>query len=168
MSARCLAGFTLLELMITLAVLAILTALAVPSFQTLLERNRLTSATNDLLGAFMMARSNAVTRRVITHVCPSVNGETCVTGTVNWATGWIVTETPTNQAGRIRVDPALHPSLMLPTTFPTNLQAVAFDPAGNARDLVNGATIQLANTNGQRCIRIRPSGQVTTERNACS
>jgi type IV fimbrial biogenesis protein FimT len=97
MSARRLAGFTLLELMITLAVLAILTAIAVPSFQTLLERNRLTSATNDLLGALMMARSNAVTRRVITRVCPSTNASTCATGTVNWATGWIVTEDPTNQ-----------------------------------------------------------------------
>ena len=164
MSARRLAGFTLLELMITLAVLAILTAIAVPSFQTLLERNRLTSATNDLLGALMMARSNAVTRRVITRVCPSTNASTCATGTVNWATGWIVTEDPTNQAGRIRVAPALHPSLTVTTT----LQAVAFDPAGNASDLANGASIELANTSGQRCIRIRSSGQVVTEPNACS
>jgi type IV fimbrial biogenesis protein FimT len=161
MNARTLAGFTLLELMVTLAVLAILTAIAVPAFQTLFERNRLTSATNDLLGTLLMARSNAVTRRVATRVCPSTNASTCATGAVNWAGGWIVLEDPSQV---IRVAPRLHASLAVTT----GVQALVFDPAGNARDLVDATTIQLSNNSGQRCIRIRPNGQVTTERNACT
>lgn len=163
MSTLRLTGFTLMELMITLAVLGILTAIAVPSFQTLLERNRVTNETNDLLGALMLARSHAVTRRVITRVCPSTNASTCATGTVNWATGWIVREDP-SPSQVIRIGPALHPSLTVTTT----LQAVAFDPAGNARDLASGGSIQIANTSGQRCIRIRSSGQLLTERIPCS
>jgi type IV fimbrial biogenesis protein FimT len=162
MSARSLAGFTLLEMMATLAVLAILTAIAVPSFQTLFERNRLTSATNDLLGAFLAARSNAVTRRLQTRVCPSINGTACATGNVSWAVGWIVQEVPT-PSPVLRIAPAMDSSL----TVTPAAQTIIFDPAGNASGLANGANIQIANTSGERCIRIRASGQVTTEPDAC-
>ncbi len=55
-------GFTVVELMIVIAVLALLTAAALPTFRDLMARNRVTTAANDLLSAFLLARSEAVKR----------------------------------------------------------------------------------------------------------
>ncbi|MCB1615311.1 MAG: GspH/FimT family pseudopilin [Pseudomonadales bacterium] len=53
-------GFTLIELMITVAVLAIFLSIAAPSFTRLMERSRVTSATNNFIGVFQYARAEAV------------------------------------------------------------------------------------------------------------
>lgn len=56
------AGFTLVELMMVVAILAIVMAIAVPSFNTMIKNNRLVAASNDLAGALHYARSEAVRR----------------------------------------------------------------------------------------------------------
>ncbi len=55
-----LSGFTLIELVIVLALVAILATVAVPSFNRLVDSNRLTGATNDLIGVVTFARSEAI------------------------------------------------------------------------------------------------------------
>lgn len=62
-------GFTLVELMITLAVAVILTAIAVPSFRNLTLSNRLTTAANDVVGALNVARMEAVKRNASVQFC---------------------------------------------------------------------------------------------------
>lgn len=57
---KCPAGFTLIELMIGVAVLAILLSVAVPSFQNLIERRRVTAAAESILSALQLARSEAI------------------------------------------------------------------------------------------------------------
>ena len=64
-------GFTLTELMITLAVLVILVAIAIPSFNKLILSNRLTTTANDLVGAINSARLEAVKRNASTQFCGS-------------------------------------------------------------------------------------------------
>ena len=71
-------GFTLIELMITLLVLAILVTIALPSFRDLVMNTRLSTASSELQTAFGQARSEAVTRRLPITVCPS-DGANCLT-----------------------------------------------------------------------------------------
>ncbi|BAO45246.1 type IV pilus biogenesis protein FimT [Thiolapillus brandeum] len=55
-------GFTLLEVLITVAVLAILTALAAPNFRKLMDKNAVTTQANELMSNILLARSEAVKR----------------------------------------------------------------------------------------------------------
>ena len=84
-------GFTLIEMMIVLVVLAITVALGAPMMQTQLHQNRLRSESSRLLGAINLARSEAVMRNMPVSLCPSAmaaTGEPKCSGT--YSGGWIV------------------------------------------------------------------------------
>ncbi|CBA15790.1 GspH/FimT family pseudopilin [Xanthomonas albilineans] len=81
-------GFTVVELMVTIAILAILMALAVPSFTALIRSNRLTSTANELVAALQLTRSEAVRLNGGVSLCRSDNGKACAAGG-NW-TGFLV------------------------------------------------------------------------------
>lgn len=66
-----LKGFTLLELMTAMAVIGILLAIAAPSFTDTIRNNRIVNQTNQLLGTFQLARSEAVAKHSIARVCGS-------------------------------------------------------------------------------------------------
>lgn len=83
-------GFTLLELMITIALLAIILGLAVPSFTTLVQNNRATAQANDLISFLQLARSEALKTNQPMSICPAnVTAET-LTCANNWSEGWMV------------------------------------------------------------------------------
>ena len=80
-------GFTIIELMVTLLVGAILLSIAVPSFRNFVQDSRLTTESNSLVYSLNLARSEAVKRDGGVKVCASSDGSSCG-GT--WAQGWIV------------------------------------------------------------------------------
>lgn len=82
-------GFTLIELMITLAIAAILAALAAPSFADIIKNSRMTTQYNELLASLSVARSEAVKRALTVTVCKS-NNQSTPTCAGNWHDGWIV------------------------------------------------------------------------------
>lgn len=86
-------GVTLIELMVTVAIVSILAAIAVPGFQSLANRGRAEALTNELVAALNLARSDAVKRGVNVTVCPSANAgaanPTCASAG-GWEQGWLV------------------------------------------------------------------------------
>lgn len=83
-------GFTMIELMVVVAVVALLLAIGVPSFRSTIANHRATAATNEVLTSLRVARSEAIkTARYVT-VCKSADGATCGDGAVQWEDGWIV------------------------------------------------------------------------------
>ena len=70
-------GFSLLELMVTVAVLAIVAGVAAPSFRSMQMRSRLTAAANELNAVLQTARMEAVKSNGRVELCPSSNGSSC-------------------------------------------------------------------------------------------
>lgn len=83
-------GFTLVELMVTLAIAAIVLTIGIPAFQEAIRSNRLATITNDFVSTLMLARSEAVKRSTKVSVCKSTNGTSCSTAASGYETGWIV------------------------------------------------------------------------------
>lgn len=80
-------GFTLVELLITLVLLAILANIAVPAFDGLITRNRQQALLEQVETILNNARADAVLKRRTVEICGSPNGQTC---SANWASGWLV------------------------------------------------------------------------------
>jgi type IV fimbrial biogenesis protein FimT len=84
-------GFTLIELMVTVAIAAILVTAGVPSFQSFVRNNRKAAQVNRLVGALQLARSEAITRKVNVTLRPgSANDDDTVTASNDWSDGWVV------------------------------------------------------------------------------
>ncbi len=85
-------GFTLLELMVTIFVVAIILGIGIPSFLQTIQTSRMASTTNDLITGMHLARSEAVKRRAPVTICSS-NDPFAVTPACNPGgnfNGWVI------------------------------------------------------------------------------
>ena len=80
-------GFTIIELITVIVILAIILAFAIPSMRDLIQRNRLVSQTNDLITDLKLTRTNALTTGMPATICSSEDGVAC---NGDWNDGWIV------------------------------------------------------------------------------
>jgi type IV fimbrial biogenesis protein FimT len=130
-------GFTLVELMVTIVVLAILLGLAIPAFRTLMQNDQQWVQTNNLLLSLNTARSDAIKNDLAAgaQVCSSNTGLTC-TGTP-WNQGWIVLGADPGNPGNPKVLQAVG---ALPTgttlTEASNNLAIPFQSNGALGALV--------------------------------
>lgn len=115
---RDVGGFSLLELMITLLIIALLVSLAMPNFMSRVQDDRLTSQINEFAAALYLTRSEAIKRGVRVTLCKSSDGLTCTTAN-GWEQGWLIFEdnnsdaTLNNISELIVKHEALNPNLRL-------------------------------------------------------
>lgn len=88
-SKRSQNGFTLVELLLTIVILSITVAIAVPLFTKTIRDNEIIALRDKLLSSFQFARTESVTRNANVSLCPSTDGATCTNGS-DWTDGWIV------------------------------------------------------------------------------
>lgn len=120
-------GFNIIELMVTVAVVAILAAMALPSFADAIARNRIAGQANDFSAAVNYARTEAIRRNAPAGVCASSDDTACG-GT--WSDGWIVWAT--NSADATLIDVLRIGEFNAGDTFTpaAATQAIAFDDRG--------------------------------------
>ena len=83
-STRC-GGFTLIELMVTITLVAIVMGIGVPSYQNFVVKNRIQTQASEIRSSLAMARVEAIRRGLRVRVCPGQNGCDDIT---NWHGGW--------------------------------------------------------------------------------
>ncbi len=161
--ARLSKGFTLVELLVTIAIGTLLMVVAVPSFVAFQKNAQLSDAVSNLIAAINVARANAMKQGVDSYLVPN-------SGT-NWKTGWVVyADTNWNQTYDVGTDPiilsfeALAPSVSIGTTTSSLTDGyVRFNGSGYPRLKNNGfGGGRLVMSNGTRSssVIIDPAGRV--------
>lgn len=132
-------GFTLVEMLVVLALAGILTVLAVPSFQTLLLSRRVQVALDGLAGDMRFARAEAIKRSSRVTICASLDGASCQGAGALWKNGWIIF-VPTAASGNftagdeiVRVQGALTSIASIAAADGTSLPQFIYEPTGWAK-----------------------------------
>lgn len=166
-------GFTLIELMFTIALAGILTTLAAPSVTKLFKTNRVQTEASSFAGDLMLARTEAVKRGQNVSVCVSSDGATCLT-TNTWQAGWIVfPDAAAACAGGTAAIPAIRVRKAFngDDTFvasQASSSCVTFNREGFTSNLGTSKvtfTLHTADnlTNATRCVAVDLGGRINTQ-----
>lgn len=162
-SARHQRGFTVVELVVAVSIVAILAALALPSFREMSVRMTITSNANDLVGALNLARSEAVKRGFPVNV---------VATSGNFSNGWTVTPPSVSPALTLQSHPAVANNYkVVAAQGSTASTAISFNATGNVASSNNTSyyfsvcrpTFANDQTQG-RVIEVKPNGSITSYR----
>ena len=164
-------GYTMIEMLMTIAIAAILMGIAIPSFRYITNANRIAGELNGLVGDLQLARAEAIKEGRTVTVCQSSDGANCTGNAASWQGGWIVFSDPTNvgvvDAGEtiIRKQKPFSGS----DTFAASngVSAITFNREGYAVGIVAGTLLTLNDSSNNsawtRCLSINFSGRMTTE-----
>jgi type IV fimbrial biogenesis protein FimT len=163
-------GYTMVELIVTVAVGSVLLMIAVPTFFWVTNSNRIAAEINGLLGDMQFGRAEAVKEGTPVTVCVSSNGTSCA-GVNTWQSGWIVFS---DVNGNAVVDPGdvilriQKPFTSTDTFVASNaVSAVTFNRDGYANGIAAGTLIELHdqtnNHNWTRCLAINLVGQIASQ-----
>lgn len=145
------AGFTLIELMVTIAVAAILLAIGVPSFRDFVAGQRVRAASSDIVNILTYARSEAIKRNTDVEIAPATGG---------WQNGWTVTA-----GGQTLNRREAFSGLTIsgPTT------TLAYAGTGRLKASVESfaASSSVSPTAGARCVSIELSGLPSSKNGSC-
>ena len=167
-------GFTLTELMVVTAIVAILLGIAIPSYKYLTTSYRLSAEVNDLVGDLQFARGEALKEGTPVTACISADGATCG-GAGNWALGWIVfSDTNNNQAvdaGErvLKVRSAFTGTTPDSFNASNNVSAVTYNREGFATTAAGFVTTTItaqdptANNAYTRCLLVSPTGMLSSQ-----
>jgi len=140
-TARHALGFTAIELLIVITILAVLTAMAVPSFGPMIERWRTNQAVNNITSTIYVARSEAIKRGGRVSVRKIANGtDGCSFASTNqeWSCGWIIF-VDTDDDGNLDAGEEILQTFPMPTSVDimnsNNLASLRFDRWGRANDM---------------------------------
>lgn len=144
-------GFTIIEVVVTVAVLVILLAVGIPSFRGFIEGQAVKTASFDVFSGLLLARSEAVTRNTTVSIVPREG---------NWSEGWTISDAN----GEVVVQQDRMRGVVI-----TGPGRVTYNAAG--RVSTGGALIDLVANDGRavqaHCIRIELSGKPVQTQARC-
>jgi len=164
-------GYTMMELAMVMAIVAILAAIAIPSFKFVTSSNRIASEVNGLLGDVQFARSQAVKEGQSVTLCSSSDGSNCTS--TAWQLGWIVfLDTNGDKIHQvseaiIRTQPAFSGTdtfVATPAFYALTFNRMGYAPTGSATAINITLHDSTANTNWTRCVAVNPIGSAVTEK----
>jgi type IV fimbrial biogenesis protein FimT len=174
------AGFTLIEVMVSIAVLGVLISVAAPSILKMIQDNRIRSQASDLMASLAIARSEAAKQGVRVTVCTSTNYTSCSgAGASAWNSGYILF-TDVNANGTVdsgdtilRVgDPLSGGNTLVSSGFtaPAAADTIQFRPSGTTNLPAAGGSFKLCDSrsgNFGRSIAISVTGRTTSSPTTC-
>lgn len=144
------AGFTLFELMVVVVIIGIGMLIAIPSYQGMIDRNRLSTQANEFQTAFNYARSEAIRLNTFVVLCQSSDGTVCSSPTSGVWSGWLVRAAGGVPGGE--TGPVLRTTQFMDSTvnvtsasvLASNNHAIRFNPQGLVRSFANNSPMSSA------------------------
>lgn len=148
---RRLAGFTVTEMLVVVAIMGILAAIATPFMGEMIRRQRIKTAAFDVFASLAFARSEAIRRNTSVTITPTGG---------NWASGWQILDSNNNM---------LRQQSGWDTLTAVGPASIVFASSGRATAL---ARISLSSTgvdaSSYRCVKLDLSGRAVSTEGACS
>jgi len=146
-------GFTLIELIVSITIVAILATIAVPSFTEFSASQRVKAAASNLFISILRARSEAIKRDATVTLTP-IGGD--------WAKGWTMQDTASPDLNLERQDLTGNITISGPASL-------SYRSSGRLADTsVTGFSISGSGTSSQRCVTVSLDGQPMNKTGACS